>query len=71
MNFCNLDSVVKRGFKRSLAAARIFKGFHGKGSKVKFQPSLQPYMYILMTAYYTPNNTFTANDASFYNNKVG
>ena len=25
----------------------------------------------LMTAYYTPSNGFTANDASFYNNQVG
>ena len=25
----------------------------------------------LMTAYYTPNNGFTANDASYYKNKVG
>ena len=25
----------------------------------------------LMTAYYTPNNTFNGNDASFYKNKAG
>ena len=25
----------------------------------------------LMTAYYTPNDGFTANDASFYNNNIG
>ena len=44
MNFCNLDSVVKHAFKRSLAAVQSFegfKGFHGEGLKVKFQPSLQ------------------------------
>ena len=28
------------------------------------------HMY-LMTGYYTPNDGFTANDSSFYNNKVG
>ena len=40
MNFCNLDIVVKHALKRSLAAALSFegfKGFHGEGSKVKFQ----------------------------------
>ena len=45
MNFCDLDSVANHAFKRSLAAVRNFEGFegsHGKGSKVKFQPLVQP-----------------------------
>ena len=45
MNFCDFNSVVKHAFKRSLAAVQSFEGlegFHGEGSKVKFQASLQP-----------------------------
>ena len=33
-------------------------------------PTKLTYMY-LMTAYYTSNDSFTANEASFYNNEVG
>ena len=31
---------------------------------------LTPKFAYLMTAYYTPNDAFTANDASFYKNKL-
>ena len=38
---------------------------------IRYATMLTTKLTYLMNAYYTPNDGFTANDASFYENKVG